>query len=717
MINLPIPRLFELGAPQHQAGCPILVEDGALLKQANGKLAVQLELVPMDQRPVSAVIVRVNMLDITLRPLGSVEHHYLDLTVPPFKSFGDRSLIQLENQVVRAFTVAVRSVVYQDGTIWENPSDTALVPLPEAIPLPFGAQLLEQYHRTMNCPQLRYLPQVQGGLWQCGCGAWNADAASQCRICTCSLLQQQELADERELMPRLKAWLARQEQLRKEEAERALAAEKEAEAKAQQTKRRACITAITAGVIAAAAAIVYFAVIPPVFTGIGDDAFEAKRYQDAYDAYATARDGEKARKAAQLAGDAYMAEGDYAKAEIAYGNAQNGKAQEDAMYFRLAQDSYKHNQALPEDVYTYTNAEYGSSIGFVRFGENGWVTPPLYSSVVNVPGLTDCDSSIILATTGRVGYSSEQTYVISPADGSSKLLGTLVEFKGSSEGFWIFTSGGGAFPQYAFMDKDGNVLGGKYYGYVEPFSEGVAAVRPGSSFSGPWGYIDATGQAITKVEFDSAYDMKNGYAQVIKNGKWGLIDKTGKFVIQPTWGYVEASESFVQEGVAKVKTNKQFEDGGYYGLVRLSDSTVVLNAEWTEMGDEFGDGLLYVHKNSSSYFSQYYPCLKAGFVTSSGQMKIDLMALGIDGSRECSEAFENGYAVLSAWIDTGHRTRDIQDCIISKDGKIVVPFTEDSIYRRSSDKYEVVEWTGSKTRVVQTYYVVDSKLTTTRPNQ
>lgn len=260
---------------------------------------------------------------------------------------------------------------------------------------------------------------------------------------------------------------------------------------------------------------------------------------------------------------------------------------------------------------------------------------------------------------------------------------------------------------YGFLDKQGNLLGGQFFDYARTFSEGAAAVE---GHNGKWGYIDINGNPVTEMIYDSAYDMKNGYAQVIKNDKWGLIDKTGKVVIQPTWGYVEASESFVQEGVAKVKTNKQFEDGGYYGLVRLSDGKTVLQTQYSEMGNKFSEGLLYVQTANS-----------AGFVNASGTMalRLDLSSMAISEPYGC-DGFQNGYAVLTAWVKNSSNRRsspDLMHCVIDKQGKIVVPFTDDYI-SHYGDYIQVKEWViGSGYKIIKSYYVTDGQLTTTRPNQ
>lgn len=48
-----------------------------------------------------------------------------------------------------------------------------------------------------------------------------------------------------------------------------------------------------------------------------------------------------------------------------------------------------------------------------------------------------------------------------------------------------------------------------------------------------WGYIDTTGKFVINPQFDEARLFQEGLAAVEIGGKWGEIDKTGKIVINP----------------------------------------------------------------------------------------------------------------------------------------------------------------------------------------
>jgi hypothetical protein len=59
----------------------------------------------------------------------------------------------------------------------------------------------------------------------------------------------------------------------------------------------------------------------------------------------------------------------------------------------------------------------------------------------------------------------------------------------------------------------------------------MAEDRVWVSKDGKWGLLDNTGKAITEFIFDGANFFKNGYALVKQNDKYGVINKGGKFVL------------------------------------------------------------------------------------------------------------------------------------------------------------------------------------------
>ena len=57
------------------------------------------------------------------------------------------------------------------------------------------------------------------------------------------------------------------------------------------------------------------------------------------------------------------------------------------------------------------------------------------------------------------------------------------------------------------------------------FSEGLAQVL----LNGKWGYIDKTGKEVIPCKYDWAWQFYEGFAQVSTKGKWGYVDKQGNW--------------------------------------------------------------------------------------------------------------------------------------------------------------------------------------------
>jgi hypothetical protein len=58
--------------------------------------------------------------------------------------------------------------------------------------------------------------------------------------------------------------------------------------------------------------------------------------------------------------------------------------------------------------------------------------------------------------------------------------------------------------------------------------------KSGALIGGKWGFIDKTGVFLIEPKYDYAGKFSEGLAGVEIRGKWGYIDKTGKYVWKPT---------------------------------------------------------------------------------------------------------------------------------------------------------------------------------------
>jgi hypothetical protein len=90
--------------------------------------------------------------------------------------------------------------------------------------------------------------------------------------------------------------------------------------------------------------------------------------------------------------------------------------------------------------------------------------------------------------------------------------------------------------------------------YASPFSEGLAVVQTGDEKTGKWGFIDKAGMSVIPAQFSLAQSFSDGLAAVLVgglHGKWGFIDKQGHYVIDPQFDGVW-SPGFV-DGMARVE--------------------------------------------------------------------------------------------------------------------------------------------------------------------
>jgi hypothetical protein len=69
------------------------------------------------------------------------------------------------------------------------------------------------------------------------------------------------------------------------------------------------------------------------------------------------------------------------------------------------------------------------------------------------------------------------------------------------------------------------------------FSEGLAAVKDTASHL--WGFINKQGIMVIAPQFESVIESFNsGYASVRQNGRVGVINTSGKWVIEPKFDFV-----------------------------------------------------------------------------------------------------------------------------------------------------------------------------------
>ena len=97
------------------------------------------------------------------------------------------------------------------------------------------------------------------------------------------------------------------------------------------------------------------------------------------------------------------------------------------------------------------------------------------------------------------------------------------------------------------------IIAPQYTDVRHGFSEDLAAVAIGEKDKKLWGFIDKTGQWVIRPSYRDASKFYEGLASVKENNKYGYIDKEGNFIIKPQF---DAAYSFI-EGIAKVKVGNK----------------------------------------------------------------------------------------------------------------------------------------------------------------
>ena len=97
------------------------------------------------------------------------------------------------------------------------------------------------------------------------------------------------------------------------------------------------------------------------------------------------------------------------------------------------------------------------------------------------------------------------------------------------------------------------------------------------TFTNKFGYTNSEGLYIIDAKFESACKFQKKYANVKFKGRWGVIDKTGNFVIDPIYDFI----SKIYDNHIIVKR-----DSILYSLINLSGS-VYFEFEYIPLSHEF----------------------------------------------------------------------------------------------------------------------------------
>lgn len=269
----------------------------------------------------------------------------------------------------------------------------------------------------------------------------------------------------------------------------------------------------------------------------------------------------------------------------------------------------------------------------------------------------------------------------------------VIDFKysfasGFSEGLAVVGDGS----KYGYIDKSGNLVIDYKFNSARIFSEGLAVVGNGNKY----GYIDKTGKLVIDYKFDVAEYFIGDYAVVMANNyKWNLTNKLGKLIFNSNltvyhadaeihgidvlvqcynngytrvikdnkFGYVNRNGELVIDyqydhaGLFKKEVASVVKNGKHFLINRKGD---IISANQYDLISEFFEGLASVRKGDWSNG-------KAGFIDEFGNLIIDYQ---FDYARD----FLEGFAAVNKNKMFG---------FINKSGEMVVDFQFDYVTRLS----------------------------------
>jgi hypothetical protein len=170
----------------------------------------------------------------------------------------------------------------------------------------------------------------------------------------------------------------------------------------------------------------------------------------------------------------------------------------------------------------------------------------------------------------------------------------------------------------AFVNQSGKVvLSGPFDSLpnIGGFSEGLAPAAMG----GKWGYIDKAGKWAIDRQFEEAGSFADGLAVVRVGGRIGYIDRNAKFVVNPQY---DGLATEFRDGYARVSS------GGKFGFIDTGGHVVVDTKFLSAIS--FSDGLAPV-KTEDGW----------GFIDGTGKMVVSPQF-------DSASSFVNGLAYVTA---------------------------------------------------------------------
>jgi hypothetical protein len=240
-----------------------------------------------------------------------------------------------------------------------------------------------------------------------------------------------------------------------------------------------------------------------------------------------------------------------------------------------------------------------------------------------------------------VGLRDESGFI--DASGTMRIRHDYADVGRFAEGLCAVTVGKG-WPHYSgFIDTTGRLVVDAKFDLARSFSSGVASVK----MEGKWGLIEKTGRFAAACKYDQCWSMVAGESVIgfKRSGKWGLLSKEGKELLAPRfdyayacshgligvqtkgkWGFINTDGEFRIPGMYE-KINPHYVEGfvgvrklGKWGIIDTSGAPVT-GFDYTYVND-FSEGLAGVYVGGQWDHDTYVCGGKWGFINSDGELVI-----------------------------------------------------------------------------------------------
>jgi hypothetical protein len=170
--------------------------------------------------------------------------------------------------------------------------------------------------------------------------------------------------------------------------------------------------------------------------------------------------------------------------------------------------------------------------------------------------------------------------------------------------------------RYGYIDKEGKYTGSPTFLWASEFSGEFAAVQTADR---ALALVNQSGKTVLLAKVDTlGYEFNSGLLPAAAGGKWGFMDTTGKWVIDPQF---EGVAGFA-DGLAPVRV------GGRWGYIDQNGKFVV-NPQY-DFGGEFYDG-----------YASFLTGGKSGFIDTKGRVVVEAKFLK-------AYRFSNGLAAVES---------------------------------------------------------------------